>query len=66
MSFKSKDDLLYINGGSIVLDAEMIFVGYGSSADFERADVKGKIAVALAGSSATTNAVQALLNGFSC
>jgi len=59
--FKSKDDLLYINGGSIVLDAEMIFVGYGSSADFERADVKGKIAVALAGSSATTNAVQALL-----
>ena len=59
--FKSKDDLLYINGGSIVLDAEMIFVGYGSSADFEKADVKGKIAVALAGSSATTNAVQALL-----
>ena len=59
--FKSKDDLLYINGGTAALDAEMIFVGYGSSADFEKADVKGKIAVALAGSSGTTNAVQALL-----
>ena len=59
--FKSKDDLLYINGGSAALDLEIIFVGYGSSADFEKADVKGKIAVALAGTSSTTNAVQALL-----
>ena len=59
--FKSKDDLLYINGGSAALDSEIIFVGYGSSADFEKADVKGKIAVALAGTSSTTNAVQALL-----
>jgi hypothetical protein len=59
--FKIKDDLLYMSGGSTLLDGEMIFVGYGSVADFEKADVKGKIVVALAGSSATTNAVQALL-----
>lgn len=60
-SFKLKDDLIYISGGSVSLAGEMVFVGYGSNADFEKADVKGKIAVALAGTSATTNAVQALL-----
>lgn len=60
-SFKVGEDLAYMNGGSISLDGDLIFVGYGSSADFEKVDVKGKIAVALAGGSATTNGVQALL-----
>ena len=59
--FKLKDDLLYMSGSSALIEGEMIFVGYGTPADFEKADVKGKIAVALAGSNATTNAVQALL-----
>lgn len=59
--FKLKDDLIYISGGSTALDGEMIFVGYGSNADFEKVNVKGKMVVALAGSTATTNAVQALL-----
>ena len=60
-SFKVGEDLAYMNGGSVSLDGDLVFVGYGSSADFEKADVKGKIAVALAGGNATTNAVQALL-----
>lgn len=60
-SFKLKDDLLYISGGSTSLNGDIVFVGYGSPADFEKADVKNKIAVALAGTNATTNAVQALL-----
>ena len=60
--FKLKDDLLYINGGTAALDGEMIFIGYGSSGDFEKTDVKGKIVVGLAGTNATTNAVQALLS----
>lgn len=60
--FKLKDDLIYISGGSTALEGEMIFVGYGSTADFEKVDVRGKIVVALAGSNATTNAVQALLS----
>ena len=60
-SFKMGEELVYMNGASAVLDGEMIFVGYGSSADFEKVDVKGKIAVVLAGGNATTNAVQALL-----
>jgi hypothetical protein len=60
-SFKMGEEVVYMNGTSAVLDGELIFVGYGSSADFEKVDVKGKIAVALAGGNATTNAVQALL-----
>ena len=60
--FVLKEDLLYMGGGSAALDGEMVFVGYGSTADFEKNDVKGKIVVALAGSSAITNAVQALLS----
>lgn len=59
--FKRGDDLVYMNGSSAVLDGDLVFVGYGSPADFEKADVNGKIAVALAGGSATTNGVQALL-----
>ena len=64
--FKSKDDLLYINGGSAALDAEMIFVGYGSSADFEKADVKGKIVVALAGTQCHNQRCSSTSYGFSC
>jgi Zn-dependent M28 family amino/carboxypeptidase len=59
--FKLIDDLLYISGNSVILDGDVMFVGYGLTADFEKVDVKGKIVVALAGSNATTNAVQALL-----
>jgi len=59
--FKLRDDLVYMSGGSAALDGEMIFVGYGVPADFEKSDVTGKIVVALAGSNATTNPVQALL-----
>jgi hypothetical protein len=60
-TFKVGEDLAYMNGESVSLNGDLVFVGYGSSADFEKADVKGKIAVALAGGSATTNGVQALL-----
>jgi hypothetical protein len=34
-SFKVGEDLAYMNGGSVSLDGELVFVGYGSSADFE-------------------------------
>jgi hypothetical protein len=61
-SFKLKNDLLYISGGSAVLEGDLVFVGYGSNADFEKADVKGKIAVSFAGTSSTGNAVQALFS----
>jgi hypothetical protein len=60
-AFKQVEDLVYMNGASVALNGEIVFVGYGSASDFEKVDVKGKIVVALAGSNATTNAVQALL-----
>jgi hypothetical protein len=59
--FKLRDDLLYMRGGSTTIEGEIVFVGYGTVADFEKTDVKGKIVLALAGNSASGNAVQALL-----
>jgi Zn-dependent M28 family amino/carboxypeptidase len=59
-SFKLKDDLLYLAGSSSTLNGNIIFVGYGTNADFESVDVKGKIVVAFAGSNDSTNAAQAL------
>jgi len=59
--YKLKDDLLLMSGSSATLQGEIVFIGYGTAQDFEKHDVKGKIVVALAGTSATTNPVQALL-----
>jgi hypothetical protein len=61
-SFKLKQDILYLSGRSAVLNGDVIFVGYGTDADFERVDVKGKIVVAYAGSNDSTNAAQALFS----
>src|SRR5688572_2388978 len=61
-SFKLKDDLLYLGGSSTTLNGDIIFVGYGTNADFESVDVKGKIVVAFAGSNDSTNAAQALFS----
>ena len=33
--FKLKDDLLYMSGSSALIEGEMVFVGYGTPADFE-------------------------------
>ncbi len=59
-SFKLKEDLLYLGGSSVAFDGDIIFVGYGTNADFEKVDVKGKIVVAFAGSNDSTNATQGL------
>jgi len=59
-SYKLKDDLLYLGGGSVAIEGEIVFVGYGTKADFEKADVKGKIVVSFAGTPSTANGVQAL------
>lgn len=60
-AFKLKDDLLLMSGSAASLEGEVVFIGYGTPADFSKQDVKGKIVVTLAGTSATTNPVQALL-----
>ena len=59
--FKLRDDLLLISGGSIDQEKDIIFIGYGTPEDFDKNDVKDKIVVAFTGTTATTNAVQALL-----
>jgi hypothetical protein len=59
-SFKLKEDMLYLSGGSVALNGDIVFVGFGTDADFEKVDVKGKIVLAYAGSSDSTNARQAL------
>ncbi len=60
--FKMKDDILFLAGGSAAIEKEIVFVGYGTSTDFEKMNVKDKIVVAFAGNDSTTNAVQALFS----
>ncbi|HEY3403393.1 MAG TPA: M28 family peptidase [Ohtaekwangia sp.] len=60
-TFKLKDDLLLMSGSGTSLEGEVVFIGYGTPDDFNKQDVKGKIVVTFAGTSATTNPVQALL-----
>lgn len=60
-TFKLSEDLLFVSGGSTKLENEVVFAGYGSSEDFEKTDVKGKIVVTYAGTRTTANAVQAML-----
>ena len=43
------DNLLRPEGSAVEREAEMIFVGYGTAADFDNQKISGKIAVALAG-----------------
>lgn len=59
--FKLNDDILFMSGGATALEKDIVFVGYGTTDDFEKNDVKDKIVVTFAGTPATKNAVQALL-----
>jgi len=59
--FAWHDDVLPLNGVGASLQGDVVFVGYGKPEDFETYDVKGKIAVALAGSPETVRPLRALL-----
>jgi hypothetical protein len=48
--FLLKENLLVLNGGSVNWSGEFVYVGYGSSEDLKRVDIKGKMVLALAGS----------------
>lgn len=58
---KLKDDFLFMNGGSVQLEKDMVFIGYGTVEDFQNTDVKDKIVVVFAGLPTSTNAVRAIL-----
>jgi hypothetical protein len=49
--FKYKDDLVLLKGSNSIIDAPIVFVGYGNESDLANVDVKGKIVVSLTGSS---------------
>ena len=58
---KLKDDFLFFSGGSARLEKEFVFVGYGTTEDFQTIDVKDKIVVAFAGLPTSKNPIQAVL-----
>lgn len=58
--FKLKEDVVQLGGGDVNASGEIAFVGYGSRADFEKMDVKGKIVLAFAGSADAPNIMRAL------
>ncbi|HTE34870.1 MAG TPA: M28 family peptidase [Chryseolinea sp.] len=47
--FRLRDDIVVMSGGSISLEKELVFIGYGAKEDFEKADVNDKIVVTFAG-----------------
>lgn len=59
--YRLKEDLLLLKGKSFTQESEMVFVGYGSAADFAASDIKGKIVVAFAGTTDSTNFFEAYL-----
>lgn len=62
-TFKLKDDVVQLGGGDIETSGAIAFVGYGSRADFEKTDVKGKIVVAFCGTADDPNLTRAFLTG---
>lgn len=60
-TFKLKEDVVQLSGGDIEATGSLAFVGYGSRADFEKADVKGKIVVAFTGSADDPNIMRAFM-----
>lgn len=61
-TFKLKEDVVQMGGGNVDLSGAIVFVGYGSRADFEKADVKGKIVVAFTGAADDANIMRAFLS----
>lgn len=54
-TFQLGNDLVQLNGSNVNLDAPLIFINYGTKEDFNKADLKGKIVVTLAGKNDSTN-----------
>lgn len=52
-SFSMNENLIVLSGGSIEWTGDFVYVGYGSDAELEKADIKGRMVLALAGSKDT-------------
>lgn len=60
-TFKIKEDVVQLGGEDVQASADIAFVGYGSRADFEKTDVKGKIVVAFTGTADDPNIMRAFM-----
>lgn len=60
-TFKLKEDVIQVGGSDVDVAGGIVFVGYGSRADFEKTDVKGKIVVAFTGSADDANIQRAFM-----
>lgn len=58
-TFKLKEDVVQLGGGDVEASGAIAFVGYGTRADFEKVDVKGKIVVAFTGSASDPDIMRA-------
>jgi hypothetical protein len=59
--FNVKEDIAMMNGGDTEVAGDIVYVGYGSAEDFKKADVKGKIVVALTGVAGENNVTKSFL-----
>ncbi|MGE0772598.1 MAG: M28 family peptidase [Cyclobacteriaceae bacterium] len=50
-SFEYIEDLLMLKGSNLSIEGDIVFVGYGDETDLENLELKGKIVVALTGTS---------------
>jgi hypothetical protein len=60
-TFKLKEDVVQLGGGDVDASGAIAFIGYGSRADFEKTDVKGKIVVAFTGTADDPNIMRAFM-----
>jgi hypothetical protein len=61
-AFRMRDDLVLMSGDSVQIQGEIVFAGYGSREDMEKAGVKDKIVVTFAGSANENNIAKAFLH----
>jgi len=54
-TFQFKESMLVLGGGNTAWNGDFIYVGYGSSAELDKVDIKGKMVLALAGSKEADN-----------
>ena len=58
-TFKLGEEMIELNGADANLDKPVVYAGYGSSADFDKIDVKGKIVITLSGTNDSSRFRQA-------
>ncbi|NEN24571.1 M28 family peptidase [Cryomorpha ignava] len=62
-SYSVDNELIYIGGSSVNIEAPVVYAGYGNEDDFSDLDVKGKIVVLQAGQKTDRGAMSAFKSG---